>query len=30
MKEGKPAVVHVKVDPDAVISFRTDALKKRN
>jgi acetolactate synthase-1/2/3 large subunit/sulfoacetaldehyde acetyltransferase len=30
MKEGKPAVIHAKVDPDAVISFRTDALKKRN
>jgi len=29
MKEGKPAVIHAKVDPDAVISFRTDALKKR-
>ncbi|MBI3939076.1 MAG: thiamine pyrophosphate-binding protein, partial [Betaproteobacteria bacterium] len=29
MKEGKPAVIHVKVDPEAVISFRTDALKKR-
>jgi thiamine pyrophosphate-dependent acetolactate synthase large subunit-like protein len=28
MKEGRPAVVHVKVDPDAVISFRTDAMKK--
>lgn len=26
---GKPAVIHVKVDPDAVVSFRTDALKKR-
>lgn len=29
MKEGKPAVIHAKVDPDAVISFRTDAMKKR-
>jgi hypothetical protein len=29
MKERKPAVIHVKVDPEAVISFRTDALKKR-
>lgn len=29
MKEGKPAVIHAKVDPEAVISFRTDALKKR-
>jgi acetolactate synthase-1/2/3 large subunit/sulfoacetaldehyde acetyltransferase len=28
MKEGKPTVIHVKVDPDAVLSFRTDALKK--
>lgn len=27
---GKPAVVHVKVDPDAVISFRKDALRKRS
>jgi acetolactate synthase-1/2/3 large subunit/sulfoacetaldehyde acetyltransferase len=30
IKEGKPAVIHAKVDPDAVISFRTDALKKRD
>lgn len=29
MKEAKPAVIHAKVDPDAVISFRTDALRKR-
>lgn len=29
MKSGKPAVIHAKVDPDAVISFRKDALKKR-
>jgi acetolactate synthase-1/2/3 large subunit/sulfoacetaldehyde acetyltransferase len=29
IKAGKPAVIHVKVDPDAVISFRTDAMKKR-
>lgn len=29
IKEGKPAVIHAKVDPEAVISFRTDALKKR-
>ncbi len=29
MKEGKPAVIHAKVDPDAVLSFRTDALAKR-
>ena len=30
MKEGKPAVIHAKVDPDAVISFRTDAMKRRS
>jgi thiamine pyrophosphate-dependent acetolactate synthase large subunit-like protein len=29
MKEGKPTVIHVKVDPEAVLSFRTDALKKQ-
>lgn len=29
MKSGRPAVIHAKVDPDAVISFRTDALRKR-
>lgn len=29
MKDSKPAVIHAKIDPDAVISFRTDALKKR-
>ena len=29
MKEGKPAVIHAKVDPEAVLSFRTDALVKR-
>lgn len=28
MKAGKPAVIHAKVDPDAVLSFRTDSLKK--
>ncbi len=28
MKDGKPAVIHAKVDPEAVLSFRTDALKK--
>ncbi len=28
IKEGKPTVIHVKVDPEAVLSFRTDALKK--
>ena len=27
---GKPAVIHVKVDPEATISFRTDALVKRS
>ena len=27
---GKQAVIHAKVDPEAVISFRTDALKKRD
>ena len=30
MKEGKPAVIHAKVDPDAVLSFRTDAVAKRS
>jgi len=29
MKDGKPAVIHAKVDPDAVFSFRTDSLVKR-
>ena len=29
MKEGKPTVIHAKVDPEAVVSFRTDALVKR-
>jgi len=29
MREGKPTVIHAKVDPEAVISFRKDALKKR-
>jgi acetolactate synthase-1/2/3 large subunit/sulfoacetaldehyde acetyltransferase len=28
LKDGKPAVIHAKVDPDAILSFRTDALKK--
>jgi acetolactate synthase-1/2/3 large subunit/sulfoacetaldehyde acetyltransferase len=28
MKENRPAVIHAKVDPDAVISFRTDAMRK--
>jgi acetolactate synthase-1/2/3 large subunit/sulfoacetaldehyde acetyltransferase len=30
MKEGKPAVIHAKVDPEAVLSFRTDTLVKRS
>ena len=29
IQAGKPAVVHVKVDPDAVLSFRRDALQQR-
>ena len=29
IQDGKPAVIHVKVDPDAVLSFRRDALQKR-
>jgi thiamine pyrophosphate-dependent acetolactate synthase large subunit-like protein len=29
MKEGKPTVIHAKVDPDAVLSFRTDSIVKR-
>jgi len=29
MAGGKPAVIHVKIDPEAVVSFRKDALKKR-
>jgi len=29
MKDGKPAVIHAKVDPDAVLSFRTDTVVKR-
>jgi acetolactate synthase-1/2/3 large subunit/sulfoacetaldehyde acetyltransferase len=29
MAGGKPSVIHVKVDPEAVVSFRKDALKKR-
>jgi thiamine pyrophosphate-dependent acetolactate synthase large subunit-like protein len=29
MKGGKPAVIHAKVDPEAIVSFRTDALKKQ-
>ncbi len=30
MAAGKPAVIHVKIDPEAVVSFRKDALKKRD
>lgn len=30
MKAGKPAVIHAKVDPDAVLSFRTDSVVKRS
>jgi thiamine pyrophosphate-dependent acetolactate synthase large subunit-like protein len=29
IKDGKPAVIHAKVDPDALLSFRTDAIVKR-
>lgn len=29
MAGGKPAVIHIKVDPEAVLSFRKDALRKR-
>jgi acetolactate synthase-1/2/3 large subunit/sulfoacetaldehyde acetyltransferase len=29
LKDGKPAVIHAKVDPDAIVSFRTDALRKQ-
>lgn len=29
LKAGKPAIIHVKIDPEATISFRKDALKKR-
>ena len=29
MKGNKPAVIHAKVDPEAIVSFRTDALKKQ-
>ena len=28
MRDGKLVVIHVKVDPDAVLSFRRDALQK--
>jgi thiamine pyrophosphate-dependent acetolactate synthase large subunit-like protein len=30
LKDGKPAVIHAKVDPEAVLSFRTDAIPKRS
>jgi acetolactate synthase-1/2/3 large subunit/sulfoacetaldehyde acetyltransferase len=30
MRSGKPAVIHAKVDPDAVLSFRTDSVVKRS
>lgn len=29
IKAGQPAVIHVKVDPDAIVSSRKDALKHR-
>ena len=29
LKSGKPAVVQVKVDPDAILSFRVDSFKHR-
>jgi acetolactate synthase-1/2/3 large subunit/sulfoacetaldehyde acetyltransferase len=29
LKSGKPAVVQVKVDPDALVSFRSDSFKHR-
>jgi acetolactate synthase-1/2/3 large subunit/sulfoacetaldehyde acetyltransferase len=29
MHDDKPTVIHVKVDPDAVLSFRRDALRQR-
>ncbi|MSP66979.1 MAG: thiamine pyrophosphate-binding protein [Alphaproteobacteria bacterium] len=29
IKQDKPAIVHVKVDPDAMVSFRRDAFKHR-
>jgi len=29
LKSGKPAVVHVKVDPDSIVSFRSDSFKHR-
>jgi acetolactate synthase-1/2/3 large subunit/sulfoacetaldehyde acetyltransferase len=30
IRGGKPAIIHVKIDPEATISFRTDALVKRS
>ena len=30
LKEGAPAVIHVKVDPNAMVSFRKDAFKHRS
>lgn len=30
LKAGRPAIIHVKIDPEATISFRKDALKKRS
>ncbi len=30
LRAGKPAIIHVKIDPEATISFRKDALKKRS
>ena len=29
MKDGKPAVIHAKVDPDAALNFLTDSLRPR-
>lgn len=29
LKSGKPAVVQVKIDPDAIVSFRSDSFKHR-
>jgi thiamine pyrophosphate-dependent acetolactate synthase large subunit-like protein len=29
LRDGTPAVIHVKVDPEAVLSFRADALRPR-
>jgi acetolactate synthase-1/2/3 large subunit/sulfoacetaldehyde acetyltransferase len=30
LKSNKPAVVHVKVDPEAIVSFRSDSFKHRS